>query len=286
MPLFSRADGTLLDDEPPVRRIMAYLMPTRTESVVMHEATYDLTRTLPWLEQYNATHEKRATLFHLLLHAFARTLHERPGLNRFVSGGHIYARKSVQLSFAAKKEFRDDAPIRTVKLEFPAGETFTQLVERVSGGIVSARSGKKTSVDSELKLALVLPGFLLRFVMGFLRWLDRVNLLPAAMTAHDPMYASMFVANLGSVGIGGAYHHLYEYGTCSLFGAVGKIDKRVFVVDGKAEVRDGVTVAWTFDERINDGFYCAASLSIAQKIVEDPAAHVDAQAALPPAATK
>ena len=285
MPLFSRSDGKLLDTEPAVRRIMPYLMPTRTESVVLHEARYDLSRTLPWLERYNTTHARRATLFHLLLFAFARVLHARPGLNRFISGRRIYQRNAVQLSFAAKKEFRDDAPFVTVKLDFPADETFAELVERVSGGIVGARSGKKTTVDSELKLALALPGFMLGWVMGFLRWLDRVNLLPASMIKPDPMFTSMFVANLGSIGIQGAYHHLFEYGTCSLFGAVGKVDKLVFVVDGKPEVRDGVTVSWTFDERINDGFYCASSLGIAQKIVEDPDVHVGVQAALPPAKT-
>jgi hypothetical protein len=276
MPLFSRPDGTLLANEPPVRQIMPYMMPTRTESIVFHEARYDLSRTLPWLERYNASHERHATLFHLLLFAFARTLHQRIGLNRFVSGGHIYQRRGVQLSFAAKKQFRDDAPFVTVKLDFPPDETFEQCVERVLGGVSSARGGKKTSVDTELKLALMLPGFLLRGVMGFLRWLDRVNLLPGSMIASDPMYTSMFVANLGSIGIERAYHHLFEYGTCSLFGAVGKVEKIVFVHDGQPVVRDGVSVCWTFDERINDGFYCASSLKIAQEIVEDPERHANA----------
>ena len=34
MPLFRRSDGTLIKNEAPVRQIMPYLMPTRTESVV------------------------------------------------------------------------------------------------------------------------------------------------------------------------------------------------------------------------------------------------------------
>jgi hypothetical protein len=281
MPLFSRSDGTLIKNESPVRQIMGYLMPTRSESVVLHEARYDLTRTLPWLERYNATHERRATLFHLLLYAFARALHERPGLNRFISGNRIYQRKQVELSFAAKKEFRDEAPIVTVKVPFPDGDNFEQHVERIAGSITRARSGAKTSVDTELRLALALPNFLLRTVVWFLRWLDRVNLFPAAMIKSDPMYTSMFVANLGSINITGAYHHLFEYGNCSLFAVVGKVDKQLFIVDGKPEVRDGVTISWTFDERINDGFYCASSLQIAQRIVEDPEKYAGVPAALP-----
>jgi hypothetical protein len=281
MPLFGRSDGSLIKTEPPVRQIMPYLMPTRTESVVLHEARYDLTRTLPWLEHYNATHPRRATLFHLLLYAFSRVLHERPGLNRFVSGNRLYQRNSVELSFAAKKEFRDDAPFVTVKIPFPATDSFEQHVERIAGSIERARGGAKTSVDTELKLALALPNVLLRLVMGFLRWLDRVNLMPGSMIKSDPMYTSMFVANLGSINITGAFHHLFEYGTCSLFAVVGKVDKTLFIIDGKPEVRDGLTVSWTFDERINDGFYCASSLQIAQRVVEDPEKHTGVPAALP-----
>ena len=43
------------------------------------------------------------------------------------------------------------------------------------------------------------------------------------------------------------------------------------VQDGQPAVRDGIKICWTFDERINDGFYCASSLKGVQAIVEDPA---------------
>jgi hypothetical protein len=274
MPLFSRSDGTLVKDDPPVRRIMPYIMRGRNESVVYHEARYDLTRTLSWLAQQNAE-GKKVTLFHLLLHAFARALHERPGLNRFVSGGRVWQRKGVWLSFAAKRAFADDAPFVTVKLEFPRDDTFAQVVDRVAASVGGARRGDKRAVDTELRLALAMPGPLLSLVMGFLRWLDRVNLMPRGMIAGDPMYASLFVANLGSIGLGDVYHHLYEYGTVSLFSAVGRVEKMVFVDEaGAAVVRDAVKICWSFDERIHDGFYCASSLKIAQQIVEDPATHV------------
>lgn len=274
MPLFRRPDGALVKDDPPVRRIMPYLMRGRNESVVYHETRYDLTKTLPWLAAQNAAGQK-ITLFQLVLYAIARTLHERPGLNRFVSGGRVYQRHGVQLSFAAKRAFADDAPIATVKVAFGADDPFADCVARVNAAVGGARRGEGGRVDTELKLALALPGFLLRAVMAVLRWLDRVNLLPGAMTAPDPMFASCFVANLGSLGLSDTYHHLYEYGTVSLFAAVGRAEKMLFVgADGAPVVRDGLQVCWSFDERIHDGFYCARSLGRAQEIVEDPAAHV------------
>ena len=35
-------------------------------------------------------------------------------------------------------------------------------------------------------------------------------------------------------------------------------------------MRDSLQVQWTFDERINDGFYCLESLQILRRIMEDP----------------
>ncbi|MCU1282650.1 MAG: Pyruvate/2-oxoglutarate dehydrogenase complex, dihydrolipoamide acyltransferase [bacterium] len=283
MPLFSRADGTLVPGLSPVRYIMPFLMRGRNESAVLHEARYDLSRTHAWLARWSETHGKKATLFHLVLWAVARTLHERPGLNRFVSGGRLYQRNGVFLSFAAKSAFDDDAPIVTIKVEFPAEDSFAASVERVARAIEGSRAPaggavekrKASTVDKELALAMKLPAFLLRGVMALLRWLDRVNLMPAGMIASDPMYASAFLANLGSVGIDDTFHHLYEYGTVSLFGAVGRAEKALFVGDsGAPEVRDALKICWSFDERINDGFYCASSLKGVQRIVEDPAATI------------
>jgi hypothetical protein len=271
MPLFRRPDGALVRNESRVRLIIPYLMPTRTESAVYHEDVYDLTRARPWLAAWNRGRAQPATLFHLFLWACARALHTRSGLNRFVSGGRIYQRDGVQLSFAAKRQFRDDAPLVTVKSPFPDGESFADCVARLHGAIGEGRSGKERAVDKELKLGLALPGWLLRMALAAMRWLDRMNLLPGAVIAGDPMYASLFAANLGSIGIDDTYHHLFEYGTISLFAVLGVAGPRLCVDgEGRPAVRDAVQVRWTFDERIHDGFYCAASLAEVRRVVEDP----------------
>ncbi len=272
MPLFRRPDGELVRDNSNVRKMMPYLMRGRNESAVYHEQLFDLTKTRPWLRAWNRAHaDAPATLFHMILHACAEAYHQRPGLNRFISGGRIYQRNEVAFSFAAKKVMDDKAPLVTVKMKMPHREPFADFVKRVAATIDDARSDRQTTVDKELKLALALPGPVVRGVMGLLRGLDSANLMPAAMIENDPMYATAFFGNLGSVGIDNTFHHLYEYGTISFFGVVGTTRKRVVVGrDGQPAVRDTVNVRWTFDERINDGFYCATALKIPQQIVEDP----------------
>jgi hypothetical protein len=270
MPLFSRSDGDLLRGEAPVRRIMPYLMPGRNESCVYHETVYRIAAARTWLKAYNRAHHPRATLFHLLAYACAVSMGAKPRLNRFVSGGRLYQRRGVFISFVAKTAFTEEAPGVTVKLQAFPGERFQDFSRRISTHVDEARHTDR-SVDKEVALIMRLPGPLVRLFVGLARCLDRWNLFPGFMIRDDPMFASLFLANLGSVGLSDAYHHLYEYGNVSIFGAASAPRRAVFPSKDGATVQEALTVRYTFDERIDDGFSCARSLGLVQKILEDPA---------------
>lgn len=277
MPIFSRPDGGLIRDEAPSRLIMPYLMHGRNESIVLHEALYDLTATRPWLRAFNRAKPARpATLFHLFLWACGHTAHHRTGMNRFVSGGRLYQRHGVWLSFAAKREFSREAPLVPVKLAFADPKTpFREFVLQVTQEIEHGRTTDDRPVDREMLLSTRLPHALLRVLAALYRTADRLNLLPAGFIEMDPMYATVFVANLGSLGLDRTWHHLYEHGTCSLFAVLGKQSKSLFVdAKGQPAVRDGLAVRWSFDERITDAHYCAWSLDMVRRIVEEPAAYL------------
>jgi hypothetical protein len=269
MPLFRRHDGDLVRRESAVRQIMPYLMTGRNESLVFHDTTFRVGATREWLRAYNRTHQPRATLFHLLAYACGAVLHIRPRLNRFVSGGRIYQRRGVQISFVAKKEMTDEGVGATVKLEVIQGEDFCTFSRRVSGLVDEARNIER-AVDKEVGLVMALPGPLVGWLVRLARWLDRWNLFPRFMTRNDPMYASLFLANLGSLGISDVYHHLYEYGTVSIFGAMGAPRRTHFVEGDHLVVEEGLQVRWTFDERIDDGFSAGRSLRLATQVLEDP----------------
>jgi hypothetical protein len=123
-------------------------------------------------------------------------------------------------------------------------------------------------VDRELGLLLRLPGPLRRAAFGVERTADAWGLLPRSFIEPDPMFASMFVANLGIVGLEAAYHHLYEYGTIGSFCALGRYQ-------ADAAGRPWTTVRFTLDERIADGLYGARSLALFRSLVEDPAREVE-----------
>lgn len=286
--MFGRRDGARAKVAP-YRRIMPFLMRGKGEAMVLFEQHLDLTRALPWLEAWNRATGQRATPFHLVLHALAEVLHARPHLNRFVAGRRIYDRRGVFLTFAAKKAMRDDAPLATVKRRFAPGESFAAMVAALTAEVSTARSDAPSKVDKELSIFLRLPGPVLAAAVALLRWLDRHGLAPRALIGDDPMYTSVFVANLGSLKIDAAYHHLYEYGNCPLFVTIGRVAPMAFVTtdgaDGagvaRVDARPGLTLRYTYDERIEDGFYCAAAIGLVRGWLEDPAAWLGAPPAPP-----
>jgi hypothetical protein len=274
MPIFKRPDGKLATDVPAARQIMPFIMRNRNESTVYFEQQIDLTRTLPFIDQFNAAHPNRkVTVFHVFMWAAMNALHARPRMNRFVVGSRIYQRDGIWISYSAKKALRDDAPIVVLKRRFDPSMGFEQVVDFIYGDLVEGRSDKQSHVDKELKLFLALPAPLLRIGVKLLAWLDSWNLLPGSFILNDPLYASLFVANLGSVRLESAYHHLYEYGSIPLFAAIGK-KKEVVTPEGTRTV---CSIKYSFDERIEDGLYAAGALSLLKDRLEDPSGAATAQ---------
>jgi hypothetical protein len=257
VPLFRRKDADLVRDVPDYRRMMPLIMRTRNESSVYFEQRVDVTRALEFTQRYNAAHERKISLFHLVVWAVVQTLAERPRLNRFTSGGRLYQRRGIWVSYSAKKALDDDSPLFVVKREMQAAWTIEELAERMHGGVAEGRSDKPTYTDKELKLLLKVPLFLLAWFVRLVRRLDAWNLLPHKFIIGDPMYASVFVANLGSLKLEAAYHHNYEYGNIPIFVTVGRLHGSEAVLK------------WTLDERIEDGLYCARALERLRERLEN-----------------
>ena len=272
MILRDRPDGTRVRDLPRLRRIMPFIMPRRSDAVVYFEQVIDLGATQDYLARWNADPARpRLTLFHILLAAGARTLHQRPRLNRFVAGRRLWQRNAVEMSVSVIKAKDDDARLTVVKQEFPAGQGLAATRTRIEEATANGRSHRPTASEVEVDLVTRLPRFVLSFLVALQRWADHWNLLPASLIRNDPLYSSLMVTNLGSIGIDAAWHHMYEHGTLSIFVAMGKAGPMPFVTeDGGLAVRSGLKLCYAFDERVADGFYAARSLDLLQSLVEQP----------------
>ena len=269
-----RADGDLVKDGTDLRRVMPYVMRKRSESTVYFEQRIDVREAERFVRAFNEAHpETRTTLFHVMLWASRQGLVEYPALNRFVAGGRLYQRKDFWISYSAKQRMKRGAPLMVLKRKFETDESYLRMVTEMRSQLHSAKfSGEKSSVDSELGLVLMLPGLLRRVVFAAYRGLEAFGMFPAAFIDNDPLYASVFLTDLGSLGLDPAYHHLYEYGTIGIFGAIGRA-RTELVGDpntGRMERQRIATVRWSFDERVEDGLYAGYGLKFVKRLIEDP----------------
>ena len=269
-----RADGTPIANVHPLRRIMPFIMPVRNGAFVLFEQDVPTASLFAALEPLNAGRpaERRITAFHCVLYAIGVALTEFPRLNRFIAGSRLYDRRGIWLAFSAKQRLERDAPMFSSKVEFRPGEPLPAMVDRLLAVLREGKSGRETAADREAKGFLRLPGPLLRLAVRAQRVLDGWNLLPPSLTRDDPLYASAFVANLGSVGLDAAYHHLFDYGTCPIFVTMGRVHRTPVVRDdGSVGSHEVFTLRYTYDERVEDGFYAARALERLAACLADPA---------------
>jgi hypothetical protein len=272
MPLFRRYEGVLVKGLSAERKMLPFLMKGRNEAIAFLEQQIDVTALLAFLKKANAgLPKKKYTFFQALLCAMVRAMGMRPQMNRFISGGRLYQRKWIDFSFSLKKEMSDDGQMGQAKIRFEPDDTLSDVAERIQRVLERSRSTKESASEKEMAIVTSLPPFLIRFIVWALRKLDSWNLMPGSMIDADELYASLFVANLGSFGLETPYHHLYEWGTIPIFGTVGKIYKGQVTRDnGEVEIRDLVSIKWSLDERAVDGFYCARTLDLFKEFIANP----------------
>jgi hypothetical protein len=261
-----RPDATEVTDLSTMRRFMPYVSPRRNDSLFYMVQEIEVEAALEFLEKKNQHRpaDRPITLFHLFLRSCSQALYLRPGVNRFVKGGKLWQRHGEWLSFSALKEIKDGSLMLMIKRRFHSTtETLDEMVDGIEECLRVSRSGKKTTSDNEMKLLLKLPGFAIRFLMFLIRLADNLGVLPRWMMDGDPLYTSAVLANLGSIDYPAGFHHLWEYGTASLFGVMGKIEPG-------ENGRRKISVAWTYDERIEDGLYSYFTLAGIRERLENP----------------
>ncbi len=261
-----RPDAKPVEKISTMQRFMPFISPRRNDSVFYMYQEIEVEASLEYLEKKNRERppDRQLTLFHLLVRALAQSEVLRPGINRFVKAGRLWQRDGVWITFSAKRALEDGSPMITVKERFYAErESLDEMVDRYFARLIPQRAGKQTQSDKEVNLMLKLPNVVIQLLLKGAVLLDYFGLLPKKMIDADPLYTSIFLANLGSIDYPAGHHHLWEYGTCSIFGVMGRIEVGE---NGRRKMR----MAWTYDERIADGLYSYYTLEGIRERFENP----------------
>jgi len=270
--LCDRKDGTYLRKISSMHTIMPLMYPNRCDNEAFISERIDLTNINLYLEKKNANDpEYKYNLFQIMVTAVLKVITLRPKMNRFIANQFMYQRNEVCAAFTVKKIFSDNGAEALARISTSGTETIDDIHDEIFRQISFCRSEEKDPSTAGMDVIQKLPRPLLKLAGAGARWLDRHGLMPSGIIATDPFYSSAVLSNLGSIGLHAGYHHLTNWGTCSVFCVVGEIKKRPFYDDdGNMTMRESVDLGLTIDERIADGYYYSKTVKLLKKLLEEP----------------
>lgn len=265
-----RTDGKKVKNLEPIFRILPSVMLERDDSQVYFKQDIPLKN----MEEYIDSKAKdgiRMSYMNIIYAAIVRIINERPKLNRFVMNGTTYQRDTIYVSLSIKKSLTDDGQETVVKIPFNGTENIFEIKEKVDE-IIEKNKNVETSnkTDKLVKILNLVPNFMILFAVKFLKFLDKHGIMPKAVINASPFHTSVFLTNVGSLGIDSIYHHIYNFGTTSLFFSMGKKKKSYIYEDDEIKEEKCITIAFVGDERICDGHYYASSFKQLNKYLKKP----------------
>ena len=272
--LGDRRDATLLRNTDAMHFIMGIIYPHRADNEAYIAERVNLEPIKAYLAGKNVEGIPfKYTFFHVILTALVKTVTLRPKLNRFYANENYYQRDKVTAGFVIKKEFSDGSEEAVALLEAKPDATIDTIHQEIYQRVHATRNEqKKNTTDNSMDILNKLPRFLSKAVIRFIRWLDRHGWCPDVLIGDDPNYSSVFLSNLGSIKLRSGYHHLTNWGTCSLFCVIGeKKWTPLYDAHGLVEMRETVDLGLTVEGRIADGYYYSKSIRLFKYLLEHPA---------------
>ncbi len=268
-----RYDGWRVRKVDALFSVVPFILPKRTDSEVFFAVKIPIES----IENFVREHKKEMpglSIMDVVIASLVRLISQRPYLNRFIVWNKIFARNHVSFSIAIKRSMTIDGEETVIKPYYLPTDSLQDVVRKTNLELQNNQQvGQENSSDAISKFMGYLPDFLLRSVIFSIKQLDRIGLMPKLFFEASPFHTSVFLTNLGSIGIESIYHHLYEFGTCSAFASMGKkSSKKVVNNDGTIKAIKTIELKFVLDERICDGFYYASAIRLLEKIIANPSA--------------
>ena len=258
-------DRRRVRQDDPIHALMPYLMDRRCDSTILVTLNIALDPIRAYLKR-KRLENKALSHMALILAATLRTVREYPQLNRFIYNRKFYEHTDFGVSIMVLRKGAD-AGMSKVFFDFD-DDVFT-VHRKLEEYIVANRGDVTNSTDSWTRMLVSTPG-LAGLVSGIVKFLDRKGLAPKAIIDASPFHASMVLSNLGSIHTPRIYHHLFEFGTSSIFLAIG-VEQYV-----PTKTREGVEMlrciplSFTIDERICSGAYFAKGFERLRSYLKNP----------------
>ena len=266
MRIIGRSDGKKVKGLPYFDLIVPHIMDKRYDASNVCNIDFDYAPIREYIVSKKAENIK-LHFMPLLITAYLKTVKEKPEFNRFIMNKRIYMRNHICVSFVVLRDVEETV----AKIYFEGDENVFEVQEKVEKAIGEARDSKNVNnVDKILSLIFSF-GAIAGFVVGLIKFFDKRNWLPKFVIEASPFHTSLFISNMASIRMTPVTHHLYEFGTTSVFAGVGAREKKVVLDrDGNVKEKHIVPISTTTDERICNGVVFAEGFALLKHFMKNP----------------
>ena len=265
-----RPDGRRVTSIDPTVRITPYLMPMRCDAQVFLQHKVDYELLARYIAAQTAKGEK-ITFMNIIVAAFVRTISQHPEINRYIMNKQFYSRNNCTVSFTMLKEPQNpDAGETAVKIKFDPTDTLYDVRDRMNVEINKNRvADSQNFADKLARFVLAVPG-LPTVLVALVRLLDRYGLCPGALLDELPFHTSMYITNNASIGLHHVNHHIYNFGSTSLFFGMGTLERVAVVEKGETRMKRFLPIGITADERVCSGAHYSQFFSTMSHLLNHP----------------
>ncbi len=267
-----RQDGRRLKLSDPIVGLTPYIMPRRDDSQVMVTQYIDCD-TLTAFIRAQRDAGNQISYMDLIVAAYVRTVAKYPELNRFIMNKKLYARNHIAVSLAVLKSMEGDTiQETTIKVKLPPEATLMDVHNLFAASIEENRKPVTSNLTDKVARTLLGTPGLATFIVALARFLDRYGIMPGLILKASPFHTSMFITNMASIGMPSVYHHIYNFGTTSVFIGMGRIERHAEPAPGGAvHFRRMIPLGVVIDERIACGAAYGRAFSYLRELLADPA---------------
>ena len=213
---FKRKDGQIDKSVDIFERIMPIIMKERNDALVYIKKEVPLDGMSEYIKKQKEKNIE-LTYMEIIFTALSRVLKEKPKINRFVMSGEMYKRNDIEIAVVVKPKLEEDVKESVVKFKFKGNEKTEVVSKMIKEEVSKIRNNTNNNTEDFVDKLKNIPTIVLKIAINTLMFLDKINLLPKSIIDLSPFHSSIFVTNVGSIGLDTIYHNIYNFGTVRNF---------------------------------------------------------------------
>lgn len=213
---------------------------------------------------------RRVTMTHLVGHALALAIRERPEVNAIVRFGSLYRRETIDIFFQVAMDGGED--LNGAKVARADEKSVLDIAAELEEVARATRERKTAAVRTASRFKLMPPaltGLALR-ASSFAMYDLGIDLSRFGVPFDG--FGSAMITNVASFGLSTGLAPLLPFSRCPIVMLLGEIQERAVVRGGVVVPRPILPIGVTFDHRLLDGFQAGKMASRFKQLLEQPRA--------------